>query len=374
MKIPTRAPMAKPWPTVAPKLSPELAHIVALYKAARIAPTTRRVYRSALKSWARWCQANGVRPWPPTAEVVEGYCADLAQRDYSMATIQLALAALTESVRLAASDQFGDAKGSAMAQTFRRSVRDVLAGIRNTHGTAPRREARPLLARDLVQAVGTMGASSHRGVRRADWAAARVRERAYLLLAWSCAHRRGEVVGLELRDVAHDGAGWIVHIRRSKTDQQGKGAKVRVECIEPHEVCAACALAAWLEIRPEKGARCKRCKGEGCPRCPLFGVSDRTIARSVQRAAKRLGFDPKEFAGHSLRSGLITSAYFAKVGIPEIMKVSRHASAAMVGRYIRGAELLGGKTPAGQAFGALPTRRVTSGGPIGPDSAEAVKD
>jgi integrase len=68
-------------------------------------------------------------------------------------------------------------------------------------------------------------------------------------------------------------------------------------------------------------------------------ASDKAVARSVKRAARRAGLDPASFAGHSLRAGLATTA--AKAGKSEraIMKQTGHRSVAMVRRYIREAEL-----------------------------------
>ena len=53
------------------------------------------------------------------------------------------------------------------------------------------------------------------------------------------------------------------------------------------------------------------------------------------RAAERVGIDPATVSGHSLRSGLATSA--AAAGAPEraIMRTIGHRSEAMVRRYIR---------------------------------------
>jgi integrase len=154
-----------------------------------------------------------------------------------------------------------------------------------------------------------------------------------LLLGWSCALRCSDLYEFELRDLKRTSTGWHVRIRRSKTDQAGRGVTLKVECVEATEVCAACALEAWLEVRPNVAGS-------------LFGVSKRLIDRAVKRAAGRLGLDPAEFSSHSLRAGLITSAALAGVPDRDIARVSRHASMAQLGRYIRGAELLQQKTPA----------------------------
>lgn len=353
---------------VSAKLSPDLAAVVEMYRTARVAPETVRVYRSALGSWGRWCKARQFSSWPPHPKVVEAYCSDLAQSGRSLSTISLAISALQDAVKQAGTSIHGDIAGAQLAKGFRLSIRDVLAGIRNTHGVAPKRQAQPLLARDLEQAMGSLALSSRRGVRRADWAAARIRERAFFLIAWSGALRRDEAARLELRDLVQNEHEWVLHVRRSKMDQQGRGVVIRIACVQPDGACAACALRAWLAVRPAgfpcrqcgnagiwKGRKCKRCPcvhchGEGCARCPLFAINARTIARSVQRAARRLGFDPRAFAGHSLRSGLITSARRAGVSLDEIQRVSRHTNVNTLLTYIRGADVMSGTTPAERAL------------------------
>lgn len=68
-------------------------------------------------------------------------------------------------------------------------------------------------------------------------------------------------------------------------------------------------------------------------------LSDRGVARVVQRAAHRAGLDASRYAGHSLRAGLATAA--AAGGAPEraIMAQTGHRSVNMVRRYIRSGSL-----------------------------------
>ena len=51
------------------------------------------------------------------------------------------------------------------------------------------------------------------------------------------------------------------------------------------------------------------------------------------------GLDPNLFAGHSLRSGFLTSAAGRGASIFKIMDVSRHRSMAKLRGYVRDAEL-----------------------------------
>ena len=68
-------------------------------------------------------------------------------------------------------------------------------------------------------------------------------------------------------------------------------------------------------------------------------LSDRSVANIVKAYAERAGFDPTAFAGHSLRSGFLTSAAGRGASIFKMMDVSRHKSVDTLRAYIRDAEL-----------------------------------
>ncbi len=63
-------------------------------------------------------------------------------------------------------------------------------------------------------------------------------------------------------------------------------------------------------------------------------LTDRTVARAVQRCAGDAGMDPTQYAGHSLRAGLATAAAHAGVSERVIMAQTQHKSTEMC-RYIR---------------------------------------
>jgi site-specific recombinase XerD len=68
-------------------------------------------------------------------------------------------------------------------------------------------------------------------------------------------------------------------------------------------------------------------------------ITPQVVALVVKKAAASVGLDADELSGHSLRSGMCTTA--ARNGASErsIMKQSGHHSTAMVRRYIHDAEL-----------------------------------
>jgi site-specific recombinase XerD len=63
------------------------------------------------------------------------------------------------------------------------------------------------------------------------------------------------------------------------------------------------------------------------------------VATVVKECAKRAGLDPAIFAGHSLRSGFLTSAAKRGASLFKMMDVSRHKSVDTLRGYVRDAEL-----------------------------------
>ena len=167
---------------------------------------------------------------------------------------------------------------------------------------------------------------------------AQLRDRALLLLGFSGAFRRSELVALQVRDLVFTKAGLEVIIRRSKVDQEGRGRKLGIPKSASARVCPVRAVRKWLDAAEiASGAVLRGVNRAGVvSRCGLTG---RSVALIVKRAVASLGLDPALYAGHSLRSGLVTSA--AKAGKSEwsIMNTTGHKSSAMVKRYIRDASL-----------------------------------
>jgi len=74
-------------------------------------------------------------------------------------------------------------------------------------------------------------------------------------------------------------------------------------------------------------------------RVRLGRLSDRGVARVVQRWAERAALDPACFAGHSVRAGLATSAAGGGISERAIMNQTGHRSLAVVRRCIRDGDL-----------------------------------
>ncbi len=174
-----------------------------------------------------------------------------------------------------------------------------------------------------------------------------------LLLGFGAALRRSELVALRIGDVALvAGRGVRLLVRRSKTDQHGKGQDVAVWA-NPGEplLCPAAALDAWLRHRWEaqdldwsasEGARAERplfCAVTKAGRLTGEPLSDKAVARLVKQAAERAGLDPERYSGHSLRAGLATAAGDSGANLADLMRQTRHKSTQVALAYLRPADL-----------------------------------
>jgi site-specific recombinase XerC len=109
-----------------------------------------------------------------------------------------------------------------------------MRGIRRMIGTA-QREAKPILKEDLFQMLAQMGD------RPKD-----LRDKALLLLGFAGAFRRSELIGLDVTDIDHVRQGIVITLRKSKTDQEGRGRKIGIP-FGRTKWCPVKYLTDWLD-------------------------------------------------------------------------------------------------------------------------------
>ncbi len=164
-----------------------------------------------------------------------------------------------------------------------------------------------------------------------------IRDRALVLIGFAAALRRSELVALDVEDLHLESEGVLIHLRRSKTDQTGRGRKVAI----PYGRTAACpvkAIRLWLdEADIETGAIFRGVDKAG--RVATSRLTDQSVSLVVKRCVRAIGLPADQYSGHSLRAGLVTSAARAGVSLPKIQEQTGHRSVAMLTRYIRDARL-----------------------------------
>jgi site-specific recombinase XerD len=293
------------------------------YAHAEKAVATRRAYRTDFRIFRVWCDSRGVMALPADASAVAAFLAHEATRNVRPSTIGRRLAAIRYAHKLA---------GFPLPTDDER-VRATLRGIRRTLGPA---------------AVKKTPATAERVIAMAPLPGARLsslRDRALLLLGFAGAFRRSELVALNFEDIEETAEGLRVTIRHSKTDQEGRGAVIAIP--RGRLACPVEALKAWFQAALIASGPIFRpiAKGER-----LLGsrLTDRSVAKIVKAHAARAGLDPAQFAGHSLRSGFLTSAAAHGASIFKMADQSRHKSMDTLRGYVRDAEIF--KDHAGAAL------------------------
>lgn len=208
-------------------------------------------------------------------------------------------------------------------------VRSTLKGLARLKGTSSRRvEA---LREFHIEAMLRATPDSLIGKRDA----------AIIAIGFAGALRRSEICDLNVQDVEFLDAQenykdrMVLTIRRSKTDQQGKGQKVPI--LDGGGIRPINRLRLWLDDSGiTTGPLFQTMKRGGSLRGKPLHHSD--IPRIVKHYAEVIGLDPKNIAGHSLRAGFVTSAAVHHARLDKIMSVTRHTNPATVMSYIRDAD------------------------------------
>jgi integrase len=205
-------------------------------------------------------------------------------------------------------------------------VKRTMQGIRRTVGTK-QRQVTALVKDDLLQLMVHV---ERQGPMKA------ARDKALLLVGFSGAFRRSELVALRYEDMTSFESGVELLIWRSKTDQEGAGRTVFI----PHargSCCPVKTLMNWLSMA-------------GIISGPLFrginrhdqvvgskALTPQSVALIVKASVRLMAGNEaaKMVAGHSLRAGYCTEA--ATVGLQpyQIREQTGHRSDVTLARYIR---------------------------------------
>ena len=204
----------------------------------------------------------------------------------------------------------------------RPEVREVVKGIRREKAVAGK-QAAALAVPDLRRICQAMTVDE-----------AGVRDRALLLVGFTGAMRRSEIVSLDVGDIESCDDGVRVHLRRSKTDQEGEGVVIGVPFGSDPATGPVRALRRLLDGRDDQGALFRSVRRREPRR-----LSPRDVGRILKRRAAAAGVDVAGLSAHSLRSGLATASAKAGHGERSIMRQGRWSSRTMVDRYVRSAGL-----------------------------------
>ena len=270
------------------------------------AVNTQRAYKSDLKDFNEWCEINGQIPFPVSPETLAAYVSHLAD-SCKWATINRRLAAISKLHQL----------NNLETPTQNRIFRIVMEGIKRSKGI--RQKQAPAFKLNILKKL----------LRDFDIETkANLRNKALLLLGFTGAFRRSELVALNVEDLNFTEEGLIVSMQKSKTNQYGDYEEKAIFYSPESVLCPIRTLQAWVKtlektsdalfVRVRKGDRITK---------------DRLTDKTVNDLVKT--YFGEEFSAHSLRASFITIAKINGADDSEIMRQSKHKTSAMIQRYTR---------------------------------------
>lgn len=294
------------------------------YLRAHLAPASLRAYREGFAQFHAWCLQHQLAHVPAEPDSVCLYLSARAQAGIHVSTLTKQLAAI----------RFAHELTDLPSPTNHPLVKKTMAGIRRVHGSRPRQQKDPLLDQQLLQMLSACPPTLQGA-----------RDRAIMALGFAGAFRRGELAALDVSDLTFHADGHLsCLLRRSKTDQTGKGLIKPI--LNGQRLRPVYHLHSWLEQAGiTEGPVFRRIDwADGATEQRLSG---QWIARIVQKYADKLGIDPKSIGAHSLRAGFITSAGEHDVELYKIMEVTGQVDPRTPLKYLRRANLFKGHAGSG---------------------------
>lgn len=268
-------------------------------------------YSKDWRSFLLWCAANNQEPLPAAESTLKLYVTDMLCRGHRIGTVRHHCYGIVHYHRMANH-----------ASPYTRETLAILRGAQRLRGEQPRQKT-PINLENLRQMLRNL-------VLPDPW---KTRDRALLLLGFSTALRRSNIVGLDLADIEFTQGGLLVHVRREKQDQTGIGRTIGVPPGQAAETCPLHAIKDWLQIRGHRPGPLLLAISAG--RNPLWRrLNPNTVGEVVKRAAESIGLDPGCYAGHSLRAGFVTEA-LPVIGEILTARHTGHRSLQTLKRYMR---------------------------------------
>jgi len=303
----------------------------AQYAGDSLAPATRRAYERDWEVFADWCRRQGADPnaLPIHPVLVAAYLGSLVPK--------IARSALN--ARIAAIAYQHRRRGHAWTPGHP-AIRETLRGIGRQHGK-PVRPAAALTSVEIKRLIATC-ADDLPGVR----------DRALFLVGFAGAFRRSELVAIDFVHLRFEATGVVIHVPRSKRDQEGKGADVTlprmrgadtgaVGDIGPvSDTCPVLALERWLaRARIKRGPVFRGVTTHGTLEGRLSADGVRKILLRRAALAKLTVHASERLSPHGMRAGFITEAYLAAAPDEQVMAHTRHSDLSTMRGYRRRAKI-----------------------------------
>jgi len=285
------------------------------YLGALVAKNTSSGYRYSWERFVSWCSEMEVNPLPAVVETVSLYVVYLLA-DHKASTVMHYVSAIGNVHR-----------AHGYSSPFTPQIRKLLLGARRLR-TERVRQVNPLTLDNVVHMSALL---------IEDGTALAARDRSLILLGFATALRSANLVALNMEDFEIGERGLKLSIRKSKTDQTGRGRIVAVPWGQKAETCPILALSDWLKRRgdfPGPVYTSFDCHQDAKVR----SLQPERVGQLVQRCVARIGLDASLYGSHSMRSGCISELAIAGCSELNIAQLSGHSDLATLRGYIRRAD------------------------------------
>ena len=267
------------------------------------AVNTLRAYKSDFNDFASFCIKNNFSSMPTEPKILTLYLTHLS-RTSKVSTLKRRIASISVVHKM---------KGHYI-DTKHPLIIENLLGIKRVKGSNQRAK-KPILINDLRKIINVINNQKIEQTRK-------LRDKALILIGFAGGFRRSELVAIEHDDIEFVREGVKIFVKKSKTDQIGEGMTKAIPYFDKLLYCPVAHLQEWILNKQNRKDR-------------VFPISDKSVALIIKKYAKLAGFDPNEYAGHSLRSGFATSTAESGAEERNIMAMTGHKTTQMVRRYIQ---------------------------------------
>lgn len=271
-------------------------------------------YSYDVRMYAAWCANFHRASLPTTTETLALYLTDLLSQGKKITTARRRKCAIVHEHR---------ARGFPCPDT--REIQELLRGAQRLRGEKPR-QMRPVSVPELRR----MSA----GLAKIGTAAA-MRNRALLVVGFASALRRSNLAALTIADVEFSPQGLVLRIDREKQDQEGRGRLIGILRGRHTHTDPVRVLKGWLRLRGDHPGPLFSRLSVHRRGAPLDGEC---ICRVVKKCVDSIGLNSSNYGAHSLRSGCVSAAGEANVGILRIGAFTSQ-SPETVGKYFRRTEI-----------------------------------
>ena len=295
------------------------------------AENTRRAYRAAVRAWCDWCRKRDLPPLPAAGADVAAFLASERGRGLTPETLNLRRAAIRYLHRAA---------GCAVP-TDDVAVSETLAGIRRQaarQGYTPRKKiaATAAILRQILAPIP----DDLRGRR----------DRALILVGFAGALRRSELATIRFEQIEKTERGLRLTLPQTKGSQTDA---VIVPLPYGHtELCPVRALASWQESAGIATGPVfrriwlpKKTQPGEPPPLPRLGsqpITPWAVAEIVKARAAEAGFRGRDFGGHSLKRGALTTGMERGEHPAKLKRLGRHKSFDVLGEYLEFGDMFEG--------------------------------